>query len=115
MNHVLFIQDEEGYTPLIGACLEGHTDIARVLLDHGAVVHYPSKVRSWFMDDPGCVNSIIIIMLLSVSLCMHFDGAQQRSIDVDSLVSHRAGWKQQRQCHRKRLPRRCQRAPWVVQ
>ena len=50
-NHHLFSQNDLGLTSLMGACLEGHSTTARVLLDHGAVVDFPSKVSSlikWF-------------------------------------------------------------------
>ena len=40
----MFMKDDSGYTPLIGACWSGHVEVAEKLLDHGADVNYRSKV-----------------------------------------------------------------------
>ena len=39
-----YIQSAWGETALFAACKCGHTDTAKVLLDHGASVHHRSKV-----------------------------------------------------------------------
>jgi ankyrin repeat protein len=38
------MQDEDSVTPLITACLGGHVETARVLLDHGANVDQQNNV-----------------------------------------------------------------------
>ena len=38
------------YSVLMGACIGGFVDIARMLLEHGAVVDYQDKVK-YFMND----------------------------------------------------------------
>ena len=40
------MQDRGGDTPLINACLRGHVETARVLLDHGANVDQQNNVSS---------------------------------------------------------------------
>ena len=60
------------------------------------------------------LHSIIILNYSCLSVRL---GVQRRLLDLDYLVailSHGAGWKQQRQSHREHLPPRCQRARWVV-
>ena len=36
---------QDGRTALMGACLFGNTDVARMLLDHGAVIDHCEKVK----------------------------------------------------------------------
>ena len=59
----LLFHNEGSYTPLIIVCIGGHTDTARVLLDHGAVVDYPSKYFG--KKIPHC--TIIIYCILDLS------------------------------------------------
>ena len=40
------VQDDDGNTALIEASQNGHAETARVLLDHGANVHYQNRVRN---------------------------------------------------------------------
>ena len=40
------MQDVNGYTALIRACTDGHTEISRVLLDHGANVDQQCNVSN---------------------------------------------------------------------
>ena len=47
MNYVYIVllhSLQDGYTPLIIASQEGHTDVVEVLLNHGAEVDLPQKV-----------------------------------------------------------------------
>jgi ankyrin repeat protein len=37
-------QNKWGYTALYHACMDGHVEIARALLDHGAYVEQQNKV-----------------------------------------------------------------------
>ena len=39
------LQDEEGSTALSIACQNGHSETARILLDHDAAIDYQDKVR----------------------------------------------------------------------
>ena len=39
------MQQKRGDTPLIVACLTGHIDTAKVLLDHGAIIDHPNMVK----------------------------------------------------------------------
>ena len=41
-----FLQSGQGDTALIVACYNGHSDIARILLDLGATIDYKNWVRS---------------------------------------------------------------------
>ena len=43
-------QDAMECSVLMGACIGGFVDIARMLLEHGAVVDYQDKVK-YFMND----------------------------------------------------------------
>ena len=38
------MQDMMGCSALIAACLDGFVDVARVLLEHGAIIDYQDKV-----------------------------------------------------------------------
>ena len=40
------MQDEDGYSPLIRACREGHVETARVLVEHRANVDQQNNVSS---------------------------------------------------------------------
>ena len=37
-------QDDYGFTALGIACQEGHIEVARLLIDHGAAIDYRNKV-----------------------------------------------------------------------
>ena len=39
------MQDDLGWTALMGAVANGHLDVSTLLLEHGAVVNYQDKVR----------------------------------------------------------------------
>ena len=45
-NNIIFLQSGQGDTALIVACYNGYSDIARILLDHGATIDYNNRVRS---------------------------------------------------------------------
>ena len=38
------MQNDEGFTPLIGACMTGQADITKLLLEHKATVDYQDEV-----------------------------------------------------------------------
>ena len=42
-NIIISLQNDSGYTPLIGACLTDQADIAKLLLEHKANVDYRDK------------------------------------------------------------------------
>ena len=46
------MQDEYGNTALISASINGHIDVAELLLARGAVVNYQRKVRVLYIDGP---------------------------------------------------------------
>ena len=39
------MQDDLGFTALGTACQQGHTEVARLLIEKGATVDYQNKVR----------------------------------------------------------------------
>ena len=41
---IILLQNYLGLTPLMGACICGHADIAELLLDHSATIDYQDKV-----------------------------------------------------------------------
>ena len=45
-GNLCFMQQECNDTSLAIACIQGHIDTAKVLLDHGAIVDHPNAVRS---------------------------------------------------------------------
>ena len=46
------MQDEYGNTALMAASINGHIDVAELLLARGAVVNYQRKVRVLYIDGP---------------------------------------------------------------
>ena len=42
----MHMQDDLGFTALVISCEEGHVDVARLLIERGAVIDYQNKVRA---------------------------------------------------------------------
>ena len=60
------IQDKQGDTALIVTCHNGHPDIARVLIDHGAMINYHNKVRLIAIK---FIAQLLIILLSDWEIC----------------------------------------------
>ena len=41
---LLILQNDKGFTPLMGACITGQADVTKLLLEHKAAVDYQAKV-----------------------------------------------------------------------
>ena len=54
------MQDHLGFTALGAACQEGHTEVARLLIEKGATVDYQNKV--WLLLQ--CSMCIITVALI---------------------------------------------------
>ena len=56
------MQDHLGATALVVACERGHVDVARLLIERGAVIDYQNKVRLLLQ----CSMCIITVALVAV-------------------------------------------------
>ena len=43
-NYCFSLQNDKGFTPLMGACITGQVDVTKLLLEHKATVDYQAKV-----------------------------------------------------------------------
>ena len=65
------MQDERGNSALIEACQGGHVETARILLDHGANLHYQNGVLTFDLLMLVIDLAAMLYSLANQLSCMH--------------------------------------------
>ena len=61
-NIIISLQNDSGYTPLIGACLTDQADIAKLLLEHKANVDYREKEVSSTLHAYNLTEAPVVVL-----------------------------------------------------